>query len=279
MKMQGEQWILQIRERLCTHLDNGQGLRERGVVLKKMRFASLAIGIISLVSVYLITCQIRSVDINKSIEAPEKLRIEDLTNQLVNEKEKNADLIMQLVDLQRSLEEYRDEASSTGAVNKAMRSDLARAQILAGVTPLEGSGVTVTVSDSTIPTSEMSGNVEEYIIHDGDLRMILTELYGAGAEAVSVNGQRVVATTAVRCVGNTIMVNDVKIASPFEIRAIGDANTLEAALMIKGGVSDYLKSWSINVSVKKEERIEIPRYSGVVNFKYASVIAEESDVK
>lgn len=244
-----------------------------------MKRAQIAIGCISLITVYLITCQLRSVGINKSVESPEKLRVDELQNMLVSEKEKNADLLSQLVELQRNLESYRSDVANKSAINTVMKNELDRAQILAGTTELYGTGVTVAISDSTLPPSDMTAGVEAYIIHDGDLRMILTELYGAGAEAVSVNGQRIVATTAVRCVGNTIMVNDVKIAPPFEIRAIGDPNTLEAALMIKGGVSDYLKSWSINLAVKKEERVDVPRYTGVVNFKHAQPVANGGAVQ
>lgn len=239
-----------------------------------MKRAQIAIGVISLISVYLITCQLRSVDINKSIETPEKLRVDELQNMLVSEKEKNADLLSQLVESQRNLELYRSDAANTSATNTIMKKELDNAQILAGTTELSGKGITVTLADSTLPSSEMSAGVEAYIIHDGDLRMVLTELYGAGAEAVSINGQRIVATTAVRCVGNTIMVNDVKIATPFEIKAIGDPNTLEAALMIKGGVSDYLKSWGISLTVKKEEKIDVPRYTGVISFKHAQPVTE-----
>ena len=244
-----------------------------------MRRAQIAIGFISLISVYLITCQLRSVDINNNIETPEKMRVDELQNMLVAEKEKNADLLSQLLESQRNLESYRSDASSKSAINSVMKKELDGAQTLAGTTALTGKGVTVTIADSTIPTTELGGNVEEYIIHDGDLRMVLTELYGAGAEAVSVNGQRIVATTAVRCVGNTIMINDVKVASPFEIKAIGDPNTLEAALMIKGGVSDYLKSWNINLTVKKEEKIIVPRYAGVVSFKHAQPVTEEANTQ
>lgn len=242
--------------------------------IKRMKRAQIAIGFISLISVYLITCQLRSVDINNNIESPEKLRVDELQTSLVAEKEKNADLLSQLVELQRNLELYRTDAANVSAVNTVMKQELDNAQNLAGTTELTGKGVVVTVSDSTLPTNDMGGNIEQYIIHDGDLRMVITELAGAGAEAISVNGQRIVATTAVRCVGNTIMVNDVKIATPFVIKAIGDPSTLEAALMIKGGVSDYLKSWSINLSVEQQDNVDIPRFAGVVNFKYAQPVKE-----
>lgn len=244
--------------------------------MKKLTRAQLAIGVISMISVYLITCQLNSVKINANIQSPEKLRVEDLQAQITLEKEKNSDLLTQLMESERSLENYRSESTSTSVLNAALKKELDTSRVLAGVTEVSGLGISVILNDSIKPATEITGgNYEEYIIHDGDLRMVLTELAGAGAEAISINEQRIIGTTAVRCVGNTIMVNDIKIAPPFEIKAIGDPNTLDAALMIKGGVSDYLKSWNINMVIKKPTTVTIPRYSGIVNFRYATPVIDE----
>ncbi|MCX7714819.1 MAG: DUF881 domain-containing protein [Clostridia bacterium] len=248
--------------------------------MKKMTLAQLAIGMVCMIMVYAVTCQINSVKINDKVKTPEKIRVEDLQNQLTNEKAKNADILSQLLESQRSLEAYRTEATSKGELNTVMKEELDKARLLAGMTEVEGQGVVVVLTDSTKPASEIQkGSYEEYIVHDGDLRMVTTELAGAGAEAMSINGQRIISTTAIRCVGNTIMVNDVKVAPPFEIQAVGDPNTLEAALLIKGGVSDYLKSWNVNISVKKSSKLQIPRYTGVINFKYATPVIEEGGAK
>lgn len=247
--------------------------------MKKMTKAQIAIGMISMVAVYLFTCQLNSVKLNSKISTPEKMRVEQLQAQLTSEREKNTDLQTQLLDSQKSLETYRSEATNSGQVNEKVKEELDKANLLSGLTQVEGSGIVVTLTDSTKPAGEMNGNYEQYIIHDGDLRMVLTELFGAGAEAVSINEQRIVGTTAVRCVGNTIMVNDEKIAPPFEIKAIGNQNTLEAALMIKGGVADYLKSWNIELGIKKTEQVKIPRYNGVANFTYASAVQEKEASK
>lgn len=244
--------------------------------MRKMTRAQTAIGCVCMVMVYAVTCQLTSVKINDDIVSPEKVRAEDLQNQLTAEKEKNADITNQLLESQRSLEAYRTEATDKGELNTVMKDELDKARLLAGTTDVEGQGVVITVTDSTKQSSEISpGAYEQYIVHDSDLRMIITELAGAGAEAMSVNGQRIISTTAVRCVGNTIMVNDVKIAPPFEINAIGDSNTLEAGMLIKGGVSDYLKSWNVNMVVKKSSKVTVPRYTGVVNFKYATPVIKE----
>ena len=244
--------------------------------MKKVTLAQTAIGVVCMVMVYAITCQLTSVRINDNVTSPEKVRVEELQNQLTTEKEKNSDLTNQLLESQRSLEAYRTEATENGAINSAMKKELDSAKLLAGSTDVEGQGVLITVTDSNKPSADIQqGSYEQYIVHDSDLRMILTELAGAGAEAMSINGQRIISTTAVRCVGNTIMVNDVKLAPPFEISAIGDSNTLEAGMLIKGGVSDYLKSWNVNMVVKKASKVTVPRYNGVVNFKYATPIIKE----
>lgn len=243
--------------------------------LKKMTRAQIAMGVISLITVYLIVCQLSSVHMNTAVATPEKLRVDELQTQLTSEKEKSADLALQLAETQQSLETYRSESASSDQINNQMKNELDKANTLSGLTDLKGSGVVVTLSDSSSSVPDASGNYEQYIIHDGDLRMVLTELLGAGAEAVSVNGQRIIGTSAVRCVGNTIMINDVKIATPFEITAIGEPGTLEAALMIKGGVADYLKSWSIELNIKKQDEVKVPRYSGIVNFKYAEALTDK----
>lgn len=243
--------------------------------LKKMTRAQIAMGVISMIAVYLIVCQLNSVHLNTSVVTPEKLRVDELQNQLTGEKEKNIDLTMQLADAQKSLETYRSQSASSDQVNEQIKSELDRANTLSGMTDLKGRGVVVTLTDSTRPATDINGNYEQYIIHDGDLRMVLTELLGAGAEAVAINDQRIVGTSAVRCVGNTIMINDVKVAPPFVFTAIGEPSTLEAALYIKGGVSDYLRSWDIALNIKKQDEVMVPRYAGAVNFKYAQPVTEQ----
>lgn len=246
--------------------------------MKRVTVAQVAIGVVSMVLVYTVACQFSSVKLNLAVDLPEKARIEDLQNQLTAEKEKSEDVSAQLFEAQQSLEKYRHEATNNDEVNAAMKEEFDKARLLAGTIAAEGKGVLVTLSDSSIPQKDItSGNNEQYIVHDTDLRMVTTELAGAGAEVISVNGQRLVSTSAIRCVGNTIMVNDVKVAPPFEIRAIGDPATLEAALLIKGGAADYLKSWNMELSVKKMDKVSIGRYTGALNFKFAVPAADEGD--
>lgn len=240
--------------------------------MKKINAAHVSIGIVCMVITYIIACQFGSVKVNNAVTT-EKVRMEELQSQLTLEKEKNEDMLMQLVEAQKNLESYRNEINSSGKANHSVVEELNKARLLAGTTEVSGEGIVVMLDDG----KEISTSGERFIIvHDSDIRMVLCELAAAGAEAMSINEQRIVATTAVRCVGNTVMVNDVKIAPPFEISAIGNGDTLEAAINIKGGVSDYLKGWGLNVTTKKNSNLSIPRYSGVINMKYAKPVIEEA---
>ena len=112
---------------------------------------------------------------------------------------------------------------------------------------MKGPGIIVTLNDSKLPYPKdmppgvLPGMAPENIIHDTDINQTVNELKTAGAEAISVNDQRLVATSPVRCAGPTVYVNNTMAAPPFVIKAIGDAKTLQAALNISGGEVDQIK--------------------------------------
>ena len=99
-----------------------------------------------------------------------------------------------------------------------------------------------------------------------DLLSILNELNVAGAEAISINGERLVSQSAIRCSGSVVTVNDTKVAAPFVITAIGDPDLLEAALVFPGGVVDTLKPWGIEITIVKSNNLEVPAYRQMVEF-------------
>lgn len=135
-------------------------------------------------------------------------------------------------------------------------------EVLLGTTDVHGEGIIINIKD---------GND---LIHQEDIVILLDELKNAGAEAISVNEQRVVPTTSIECGGNIITVNGQKIGSPFVIKAIGLPENL-ANLNRAGGYLSYMKSASIGVDLKKSNNITIPKYSGIINYKYAKSVEEK----
>ena len=189
-------------------------------------------------------------------------QIEELSLELFKvEKERN--------DLQRKLTMLQEEYDISPEELLTME-DL---RIKAGLTALEGNGVIVRMDDSNrdIKAGE---NPNLYVIHDEDLLRIVNELRAAGAEAISINGQRLIATSEIRCAGPTLSVNNVRSAPPFEIIAIGDKNSLENSIKMRGGVEDALKVWGIQLEVQSVENVYIPPYKGNFRHIFSRVVEE-----
>lgn len=156
-----------------------------------------------------------------------------------------------------------------------LQDELRKAMILAGLTEVKGPGLVVEMSDSQ-KVAQPGQDPNAFLIHEGDVQNVVNGLFAAGAEAVSVNGQRFVATTEIICAGNVIMINGVRVAPPLKIMAIGDSKVLENGLKMRGGVVDSLVFWGIDVKVKQEQEIIIPAYQGSLNFRFVQPVRKEA---
>lgn len=184
-------------------------------------------------------------------------RAEDLAEKLKTTEKENKKLKEQVENLQ---------AQAPGTDSKVLE-DL---KVQAGLTPLQGSGVLVTVDDSKVQ-AKPGENPNLYIIHDDDLLRLLNELKAAGAEALAINQERLLDISEVRCAGPTVSVNNTRFTPPYEIRAIGNPKTLESALRLRGGVVETLKFWGIQVDVKPQDKVVIPAFKGARHFEFAKV--------
>lgn len=184
----------------------------------------------------------------------------------------------------KAAEEDRDklarelEKIKSGKSNVDIRKELQMLKALAGETPLEGKGVEVYIDDSTLATKP-GENQNLYIIHDEDLLRVVNELRAAGAEAISLNGQRLTSISEIRCVGPTVLVNETRVAAPFSISAIGNPQTLESALKIRGGVLDNFKFWGIRADVKKSDKVKVPAAKKSHSFEFAKAVVEPEKKK
>jgi uncharacterized protein YlxW (UPF0749 family) len=135
---------------------------------------------------------------------------------------------------------------------------LARARRQAGETWVRGPGVVVTLSDAPLPSSPVT-DVNDYLIHDIDLLALVNQLNEAGARAVAINGQRVVATTAIHCAGPVITINGVPTAPPVEVVAEGPPNRLRRAALEPGGIVSRLRLYGFPVAVA-ERTVAVPPF-------------------
>lgn len=235
---------------------------------KNMVIACVLIGVATFIFVLVISAQLNTVG-NTDIIA-DGMREAELLAEISSLKQEHEDLKEKYNQAQEVVEEYKTNASTNDALISSLSTELAYAAALAGLKDVKGEGISIQLYDSTNDTNDL--NVAAGLVHDTDITAILTELKAAGAEALSVNGQRIIATTAIRCVGPTIQINSVKVSSPFVIKAIGNAQYLESAINIKGGIADSLRGYGITIEVSRETEIVIPKYDGNYKLRTATVI-------
>lgn len=163
---------------------------------------------------------------------------------------------------------------AAGAELGTLSEDLDSARIEAGLTEISGPGIEVTLNDSNV-AAKPGENPNLYVLHDEDILRVMNELRAAGAEAMAINGQRVLATSEIRCTGPTILINkNQRLTPPFVISAIGNQDNLVNSLKMRNGVLESLQFWGIQAGVRKVTQINIQPLPGGVSFDYAKPAAE-----
>lgn len=247
--------------------------------MKLKKEGYIAIMLICMLLSFALTWQLRSVVASGGVtNSTAKARADQLQAQLMIEQNKNEALYKQILEYKDELQAFSDQAEESGGLAKVLAQRLEIADILAGTTTVEGPGITVTLRDSrAVNTSGLDEN--NYVIHDEDLLKVVNELRDAGAEVLSINGERLLSTSEIRCAGSTVSVNNNRYAAPYVVRAIGNSEDLYNALTMRQGVVDSLAIWGIQCELVREAKITIEGYTGAIEYKYAKPVAVDADVK
>lgn len=185
-------------------------------------------------------------------------------------------LMDQLTEWEVRLKEYEMSEADESFIIKNLNRDLEKYQIISGYKTVEGPGVVVTIDDPIDEYSRQGDN--SLIMYNYDLLLaVINKLNGAGAEAISINDQRYTAITEIYYTSNSVLINSVPTIPPFIIKAVGDPESLEAALNMRFGIAEEMRElYNIQVSIKKENNLVIPRYNKTTNFKYAKPLETTS---
>lgn len=197
-------------------------------------------------------------------------RVQEMRAQLTKEakeREKAQNLLKKA-----QLELNKKGSLSQQQVNQ-LNAEIKKMQMIAGLTPVSGPGITIRVSDDASVAKAggvpLPGGFQPGIVHDYDVQMVVNELRAAKAEAIAINGTRVTGYTPIRCVGPTILVNWEPVAAPFVIEAIGRADDLASSVNMPNGIVDGLTNNGLGVKVETAEKLVLPAAEGVPTIRVA----------
>ncbi|HML37358.1 MAG TPA: DUF881 domain-containing protein [Bacillota bacterium] len=175
----------------------------------------------------------------------------------------------------KKLQEYQTLVNSenSGLKDKLME-ERAYYELISGNTAVHGEGVVIRVDDGTRALME-GEDPNTVLVHDIDILTIINDLNRSGAEALSVNGQRIMNGTSISCSGYTIRINDQFFARPFEICAIGDSKRMVAALIGPDGYGTLLQDYGVIFKIKIDDDLTIPKYAESQSYAYMTKAKEE----
>ncbi|MDA8237110.1 MAG: DUF881 domain-containing protein [Chloroflexi bacterium] len=181
----------------------------------------------------------------------------------------------QVLDLRSRIAAADQAAAGSDQEVRALNDALLAARVGAGVVALEGTGIVLQFDDSQVPVPP-DASAAEYRVGAGDLRSVVEELWLAGAEAISVNGERIVPTTAIIDIGDTVLVNSAYLAPPYQVAAIGPSDLYDV-LAASPGFVDLVRAradrFGIRISVAQPASVTVPAYAGSVTLRYARLPA------
>ena len=237
--------------------------------MENKKAVSIVLGLMCMALTIGICIQVRTVK-NYSTKIGQNYDQNNLRAEVLKYKEKYENKIKEIEELDDQLEKKIEQATNNNENLEDAKNQIQEGNKLIGLTEVTGPGVIITLSDSKLDASTAL-DPSLLVVHDLDVYYVINELKNAGAEAISVNGQRVVPTSAIECGGNIITINGEKIGSPFEIKAIGLPENL-ANLDRTGGYLAKMRSDGVGAELKKSNNITIPKYSGIINYKYVKSI-------
>ena len=233
----------------------------------KEKNIAIMLGVMCFLLTVGICVQVRTVTSNAS-KMGRTYAENELSESVLKWKEKYDLAYQKLETKEVKLEKLRETVSTSSESSETAKADLEKNNMALGYSEVIGPGITIILKDGELNSNKL--DVSSYLVHYSDLVEVINALKNAGAEAISVNGQRIVNTTAISCAGNIIRVNNEKVGVPFVINAIGSKEKLYGALTMLGGYIDKLKDDGVDVDITQQNSITIPKYDGVYKYEYAT---------
>jgi uncharacterized protein YlxW (UPF0749 family) len=147
----------------------------------------------------------------------------------------------------------------------------------AGLREVRGAGLRITLTDAPREAIEESGrDPKDLVVHQQDIQAFVNAMWAAGAEGVSLMGQRLISTTAIKCVGNTVLLQGVPYSPPYVIEAVGDTSAMYERLDDSDRISvyeEYVAVYGLGLEIELVEELTIPAYEGVPELEHAEAVS------
>lgn len=243
-------------------LDN----RERGFMKKDYIF----IGLVCLLIGFVIAQQAKIVqkDMLKGMSPREKSS--ELAGEIQKIQEEKKVLLEHIGILEKKIQDIEASESKENVLIQSLNDELRRYKLFSGFSDVTGPGVVISVDN---PPVDMNYAYEVNFVYDYELLLsLINELNAAGAEAISINGQRITGMSEIRTAGSMININMIPQQAPFVIEAIGNSDTLDGAINQRFGIVSQIREKRYLVEVRKSNDVKIKKFNGVLTFKYAHEI-------
>ncbi len=235
------------------------------------------VGSVSLLIGLMISVQISTVqgsDLGGLIPVSKAKAYEEKLKSVIAEKDS---LTKQLISYEERMAQIEQKKSDEDFFLKGIITDLEKYKIASGVVDVHGPGVIITIDDP--PPMDNALNDFSMIMANYELLLnLVNKLKDAGSEAISINEHRIIATTEISLAGNHVNINTVPTAPPYIVKAIGNPDTIYATITIRYGIVDEMKDknkYGLQVNIKKEQDLVVPRYNGIIQFQYAQTVKSE----
>ena len=192
----------------------------------------------------------------------------DLVSLVQSQSRRNADLTRQVSAVRAQV----DQLSAAQNQGSSLPTEVDRAAQQAGFAAVRGPAVTVTLDDAPASVAADGVDADLLVVHQQDIQGVANVLWSGGAEAMTIQGQRVVSTTGIKCVGNTVVLHGVPYAPPYVISAIGDPGRLQAALAASRTLQiyrQYVAAYGLVYTEKSVKRAEFGGHEGLLDLQYA----------
>jgi uncharacterized protein YlxW (UPF0749 family) len=198
---------------------------------------------------------------------------------LVEEQSRRSDaLAKQAAMLRKDIGELQ---AQQGGIDRRTAARLAALSRNVGTTPVTGPGLAVTLEDAPKKVLEENPDIDAdwLVIHQQDIQAVVNALWIGGADAISIQGHRIISTTGIKCVGNSVVLHGVPYLPPYRIQAIGDPVELQQALDASkyiDNLKDYVVRYKLGYDVRPQQTISMPAYEGTLTLEHAKVGGDDA---